>query len=72
MKSAGPWIERSTCELGREIDHGRGPVLLQHVCNKLAVANVAVNEMVTRVIHDARKIIKVARISELVETDDRG
>ena len=58
--------------LGRKVDDGRRPVSLQQACDKLGIADVAVNEGMAGVVGDTREIFEIARISELVETDDRG
>src|SRR3974390_735438 len=58
--------------LGCKIDNGHGPVPLQQVFDKFDIAYVAVNKYVARAVCDARETIEVARIGELIETNDRG
>src|SRR3546814_9962348 len=55
--------------LGGEVDHRVGPVLGQQAVDQVAVADVALDENMRRVVLQRRKRIEVARVREGVEVD---
>ena len=56
---------------GRKVDHARDPMFLQQGGDRGGVADVALRKGVTRDFFQFLQVGKIARIGELVETDDR-
>ena len=69
--SAGPSIERSTCDLGREMHDRAGLMLFEHAVHRRPVDDVALHEDVSRVVGSAeRQRIQIARVGQFVQVDD--
>ena len=58
--------------LGREIDDRPGAMFVEQPGDQLAVADVAVHEVVATVVGDRVQRIEVAGVGQLVEIDDRA
>src|ERR1700737_1304770 len=52
--------------------NGPWPMALQQCAENFAVAHVPLGEAVSRIGRNAQQVAEIARISKLVEIDDRG
>lgn len=57
--------------LGGEIDNGAGLMFGEQTGDEAGIANVALHKTMTRVTLQAGQILKVARVGQRVEIDDR-
>ena len=58
--------------LGSEVEHRRWAKARKERANEVAIADVAVNELVSRRTRDGREIVEISRVRQSVENDDRS
>jgi hypothetical protein len=69
MNSPGPWMERSTCDFGGEVDDRARPVLAQQRVD-LRGSPMSPRTKTCRGRRDRLQVAEVAGVRELVEVDD--